>query len=165
MPQLHEVDKRIFTAPVHGRCVCPLTPVDSPATFCERHGIDKTGMERLYCRALLSSFLARESQGQPVGPGTALRGLLSRLGLQADKSCQCDKRAAQMDAWGLAGCLEHRAEIVAWLNEEAAKIRLPQKTRAGVKAIGLGLVINPLSPGEWLLDEALRRAERQADGS
>lgn len=163
MRALHEVDDRIFTALPHGRCVCPLTPVDAPASHCDRHGIDKTGMERLYCRVMISSFLACEPNRPTGGPGTALAGLLRDLGLRWAKSCQCDQRAAQMNAWGIDGCRERRAEIVVWLNESAAQATWRQVLSAGVSAAVIGLAINPLNPGESLLDEALKRAERQID--
>jgi len=160
LPPLHEIDERIFTAPPHGRCVCPFVSVDSPASPCERHGVGKTGVERLYCRVLISSFLAHESTAPKDGrPGTALAGLLKELGLKPVKSCNCDQRAAQMDAWGVAGCIEHRAEIVAWLNEQAAQATWGTALTVGMGAYLAGIAINPLSPGDALVDEALRRAE------
>lgn len=54
-------------------------------------------------------------------PGSRLKALLAGppFWIKGDAGCRCDERAAQMDRWGVAGCREHRDEIVGWLAERA----------------------------------------------
>ena len=61
---------------------------------------------------------------QPQGPGTELKKLLSWWFLP-DASCDCDARALQMNAWGVAGCHQNLETIVDWLLEAAAQRGLP----------------------------------------
>lgn len=60
-----------------------------------------------------------------AGPGTELKRLLSRLGIQAAGNCQCNARAAEMDRRGPDWCEQNIEEVVAWLGEEAGARRLP----------------------------------------
>lgn len=96
----------------------------------------------------------------PVGgPGTELKAVFAQLGVPA---CQaCHETAAQMDAWGVAGCKAHRGEIVAGLRERAEKISWWQKRKAEVNAVisGLAFRVNWLDPFPSLVDESIRRAE------
>jgi len=82
------------------------------------------------------------------GPGTELKKLLARLGINADeKGCQCKSRAAQMDRWGCDACMNRLDTIVGWLREEAARR-------------------NAWWPGNWagrlLVKRAIRSARRAA---
>ena len=64
--------------------------------------------------------------------GTALKALLSNLGLNADeKGCKCKSRAAHMDAAGCDWCEANEDTILGWLREEATKRRLPFVDLAG----------------------------------
>lgn len=70
----------------------------------------------------------------PFGPGSALKRLLGRLGIEATPNCSCNARAETMDAneaknpgW----CEAHLDEIVGWLREEAEKRGLPFIDAAG----------------------------------
>lgn len=54
------------------------------------------------------------------GAGTELKGLLGRLGIEATGNCQCNVRAAEMDARGVEWCAENVEVITGWLREEAA---------------------------------------------
>jgi hypothetical protein len=63
---------------------------------------------------------------------------------------------AKMDAWGPAGCREHRGEILAHLESAYSSTDWPTVLRAGTLAIAKGL---PLTI-EGLLAEAMRRAEQ-----
>ena len=78
---------------------------------------------------------------RPCLAGTALRSLLGRFGISAEKSgCQCKDRAAYMDS---AGCdwVEANVEtVVGWLREEATKRGLPF-----LDAVGLMLVKRAVS--------------------
>lgn len=96
---------------------------------------------------------------QPVyGPGTELKRLLHDLGFSMRESCGCNDRALRMNAWGIAGCRERRAEIEGWLREAAADVSIREKLTAGIYGILQG--INPLDPFPQLVDLAIERAER-----
>jgi hypothetical protein len=54
------------------------------------------------------------------GPGDYLHDtILYWVGESPTSDCQCNSRIVQMNAWGPAGCREHRDEIVDWLVDEA----------------------------------------------
>lgn len=63
-------------------------------------------------------------QIQPQGPGTELKKLLSWW-FEPNASCDCDTRAMQMNAWGVAGCRERSETIVDWLLSAASERGLP----------------------------------------
>lgn len=48
-------------------------------------------------------------------PGTELGLLIPEWVAKESKGCKCSDRAAQMDAWGVAGCIENREKIIGWL--------------------------------------------------
>lgn len=98
---------------------------------------------------------------QPAnGPGTELKRLIRELGITGNIGCGCESLAGAMDQWGVAGCAEHREEILARLRENAGKLSLWEKLRAAATAILAGLPIGT-DPAAALLDEALRRAEQR----
>jgi hypothetical protein len=66
-----------------------------------------------------------------AGPGTELKKLLSKIGINASPTCSCNSRAAKMDEWGPDVCGEKIDEIVGWLREEATKRKLPFVDIAG----------------------------------
>lgn len=39
-----------------------------------------------------------------MGPGTELKVIFAELGIYPRRQCDCNKRAEQMDAWGVGGC-------------------------------------------------------------
>jgi len=92
------------------------------------------------------------------GPGTELTALLASLGIAPLSNCPCKARACQMDAWGPAGCREHRAVIIGWLNESWNWKAAAGAARQAVVS-GLATRLNPLDPVGSLVDEAIRRAE------
>jgi len=113
------------------------------------------------CGAVLSVPLesgvniARECRPGPEhGPGTALKSILSELGIKPTKSCGCDAFASRMNIWGVAGCLEHREEIEAHLRTAHDSADLATKLRAGANAIAQG---KPLTLA-GLLDLAIERS-------
>jgi len=60
------------------------------------------------------------------GPGTELSKILSSIGINPKEcGCSCKSRAKKMDKEGIAWCEENIETIVTWLQEEAAKRRLP----------------------------------------
>lgn len=70
----------------------------------------------------------------PPGPGSALKRLLGRLGIEVTPTCSCTSRANLMDsneAREPGWCEAHLDEIVGWLREEAGKRGLPFLDAAG----------------------------------
>lgn len=100
-------------------------------------------------------------KGETRGPGTELKGLLAKLGF-AVGNCKCNQRAEEMNGWGPAGCRERRAEIVAWLKQEADQRRWTARLGAAFHAARrLMTFLNPLDPLGSLVDEAIRLAEEK----
>jgi len=66
-----------------------------------------------------------------AGPGTALKRLISTIGITATPNCSCNARAAEMDALGCDWCESNIDTIVGWLREEAEKRGLPFLDIAG----------------------------------
>jgi hypothetical protein len=106
------------------------------------------------------------------GPGSELKALLQSLRVDTSASCQCEARAAQMNAWGPGVCRVRREEIVAWLKKSYAKTSWPSVIRSARSAafgrIGISLAIAYARGGTvgvlgWLVDEAVRRAEAKVD--
>jgi glycosyltransferase involved in cell wall biosynthesis len=93
-----------------------------------------------------------------AGPGTELTAIFTELGITPKASCKCKAKAAQMDAWGIAGCREHRAEIMEWMREAYDTATWSEKATAAWNAMRKGL---PLTL-EGLLDLAIERAEAKA---
>lgn len=66
------------------------------------------------------------------GPGTELSKILSSIGINPkERGCSCKSRAKKMDKEGIAWCEENIETIVTWLQEEAARRRLPFLRAAG----------------------------------
>jgi hypothetical protein len=83
--------------------------------------------------------------GQPLtGPGGEVKAILAKFGIVASATCSCNARAAQMDAWGMAGCLKRIPEITGWLREEAEKRGLWFFAPAGVALILLAVSLAAL---------------------
>lgn len=56
------------------------------------------------------------------GPGDCLRRAIVRLvGQRPSGNCDCAKRIAKMNAWGVAKCRERISIIVGWLKKEARR--------------------------------------------
>lgn len=92
------------------------------------------------------------------GPGSELVSLICELGADPNNHCDCAAKAAQMNAWGVAGCREHRAEIVAWLWESAWKQWITTQASVAweMRQEPWFKLLDPLGS---LVDEAIRRAE------
>jgi len=58
-------------------------------------------------------------------PGTELKRLLAKLGIEAEAGCQCNAMAKRMDAGGPEWCLEHVDEILKVMRKEASWRGLP----------------------------------------
>jgi hypothetical protein len=99
----------------------------------------------------------------PVAPsvGTELTELFAEHGLEGKSTCGCKRWALRMDAWGLAGCRAHRAEILDHLREEYEHASWLDRMRAAGNAAlsGLAFKLDWSDPCPGLLDEAMRRTE------
>jgi hypothetical protein len=98
---------------------------------------------------------------QPIGgPGTELKKLLTELGTNLALNCGCNSYAAQMDQWGVDGCRERRAEVIAHLTNQWKNLGWWDKVRLGTRALVKGYA-SPSDPVGYLVDEAIRRAEKE----
>ncbi len=138
----------------------------SPAPDCEEMFMARAAMapELLAVQDATRKAVREAYAAKQVGPGTELSRLITELGLSAVKGCGCNAVAAKMNKWGVAGCEEHREEILAELRKNKAHLTWLETLKAGVKSLAAGLVLNPLDPAPGLLDEAIRRAS-QGTGS
>lgn len=95
------------------------------------------------------------------GPGTELKKLLMRLGIEEQPNCPCNARMLQMDYWGVQGCRDHLEEIIGWMNEAKGFLSPASFAAAAAKVATSRLVfrINPLDPIRGIVTEAIRRAE------
>lgn len=102
-----------------------------------------------------------------AGPGSELITLLKSLGLVESYGCGCKDKARQMDAWGIAGCREHAAEIAEWLRSGEEFVPAWAKTLAVARAFASGLVLSLRwsDPFGSLLREAIRRSEQTLRGT
>lgn len=116
-------------------------------------------------RKTLSDPAGKVQQKSPEppkeGPGTELKALLKSLGIEATEGCSCNKRMRLMDEWGVQGCRDRRAEIVAWLQEERDKRGWGAVLSAAVLGVSQGLWLNPFDLLGSLVDEAIKRAEKK----
>jgi len=80
---------------------------------------------------LAAKYNPQASQAIGTGPGSQLKRMLSKIGIQPSPGCQCNKRAVLMDSNGPDWCEEHLEEIVGWLREEAQRAHLPFVDLAG----------------------------------
>lgn len=74
--------------------------------------------------AIGTMVIRKCTAGVQAGPGTALAGMLSKLGYTASASCGCKSRMRKMDAMGPAWCEANLDMIVGWLREAAEKQKL-----------------------------------------
>src|SRR5688572_97818 len=92
----------------------------SPETTAEGCPTCKLFLGKFHAAWLPAEAPGAEARGPGAaagGPGTELKRLLAELFLVASPGCACNKKAMQMDAWGVAGCRERREEIVGWLRD------------------------------------------------
>lgn len=139
------------------RCECP---AGEAAHLCGRHGVVKTGVDRLRCRQL--PFFWRQWEAQNAGgrPGSELHELLQALGVEMPAECPCRDRIQQMDVWGAEGCRAKRAEIVEWLRESQREAGWLATLQAGLSAIRQPW-FRALDPLGSIVNEAIRRAEEK----
>jgi hypothetical protein len=92
-----------------------------------------------------------------TGPGNELAMMLHRI-RTGPIGPICNARRHQMNAWGPAGCREHREEILGWLRESYKRTPWQLKVMCGLQALARGL---PLTLA-GLLTLAIERAEGRA---
>lgn len=61
----------------------------------------------------------KRRKNREPGVGDYLAKDIHALGYRITKSCGCEDRIAQMNRWGIDGCIEHFDEIVGWLKSAA----------------------------------------------
>lgn len=95
------------------------------------------------------------------GPGTELKRIFADLGVTNFTDCNCDKKATQMDVWGVAGCRENFEVIRGWIDEAQKKASWSTKIDAAIAAAtnGIALQINPTNIAGSLVRLAIERAE------
>lgn len=91
------------------------------------------------------------------GPGTELAQLVHSLRV-GRFGFVCQMRAWRMNAWGVAGCQEHREEILGWLKQADGHVGIVDRAVCVFHAIRLGLHVRCSDRLGSLLDEALRRS-------
>ena len=101
-----------------------------------------------YPRVPKPGFMPPQQQAAPQppapthGPGTELKKLLKKVGIEATPNCSCNARARRMDeeeAREPGWCEAHLDEIVGWLREEATKRKLPFVDMAGRVLVRLAI--------------------------
>lgn len=108
----------------------------------------------------------KKSCCKPSGPGSELGALLKSLGIRGC-GLDCEGYSRKMDAWGPQGCREHRQEIIDRIKRKRAASTWANSVKAGLLAVvtGLAFRIDVDHPIEWLVDEAIRRAEEKQDAT
>ena len=69
------------------------------------------------------------------GPGTELKNILGKFGITASPQCSCTQRMKIMNDRGIEWCKDNIEYIVNWLEEEAAKRKLPFMRFIGRKLV------------------------------
>lgn len=94
--------EKAYAMPGAGKFRCPFSPTDAavPAP---------------------AKLIARVASG----PGTELKRLLARIGINHAPNCSCNARAQEMDQRGPDWCTANLDIILRWLQEEAQRQRKP----------------------------------------
>lgn len=79
----------------------------------------------LYNKEEAEKFLGKPEEPKGFGPGTELKKILKRFGIIAKPNCSCNKRANEMDEWGVELTIQRKDLVLSWLEEEAKKRKLP----------------------------------------
>lgn len=95
-----------------------------------------------------------------IGPGTALKQLLAKLGIAGHQGCGCTDFANQMDAWGADECEKRMDEVVGNLIRQRANLHTSEWPGIMAKVVTSGLVfkVNPLDPVRSLVSLAIANA-------
>lgn len=82
-------------------------------------------------RAVCGIDRSKKEEIPEGGVGTEVKKILSRIGITASPTCQCNARAKKMDYMGIKWSEENIDAIVGWLRDEAKTRRLPYSDFAG----------------------------------
>lgn len=96
---------------------------------CEVCGAQFVSDQRI--RAVCGIDRSKKEEIPEGGVGTEVKKILSRIGITASPTCQCNARAKKMDYMGIKWCEENIDAIVGWLRDEAKTRRLPYSDFAG----------------------------------
>lgn len=87
------------------------------------------------------------------GPGTELGRLIPDWLAKQSGGCKCSDHAAQMDAWGIDGCIENREIIIKWLLAEKSLLPFAlQIIPAAALRAGAGVMLDCAIHNAKLLD-------------
>ena len=73
------------------------------------------------------------------GPGSAIKMIISALGIPATSGCGCERFCRKMNAWGWVGCVKHRREIIQWFGAKAKESSI-DISPAGLRRIVLNAI-------------------------
>ena len=110
----------------------------------------------------------REHRKTTRGVGTHLKLLLKEFGISANLCGEgCGSFAAMMDGWGIEGCRKNREAILERLRQRYKETSWKTALNAAFQSVVTGNVwgMDVLNPIEWLVDEAIRRAEQEVSES
>lgn len=95
------------------------------------------------------------------GPGTELKALLAKIGINPKPTCPCNDTMKWMNQLGVEGCRTERMAIVNKLKAAAKNYSWTETINAASRAVvsGLAFSLNPLNPFPGLVEEAIRLAE------
>lgn len=115
--------------------------------------------------ARIQAMAAKPIRSKFAGPGTELRKLFASLGV-GPKGCGCPVTAARMDQHGPKWCRTNIDALCLEIASNASKWGkfddVTKLAEAGLKALELGIVIDPENPIASFVEEACRRAEAAA---
>jgi hypothetical protein len=97
-----------------------------------------------------------------TGPGKELHQMIEmELGFRKTEACGCGSMIATMNVWDVAGCREHRQEIVDWLRKAYANVSTAALLKAAARAVtsGLAFKLSVTDPFGSLVGLAIARAE------
>lgn len=111
-----------------------------------------------------SWHLVSDAAPRAPGVGDRLQLILAGLSIKKKGCGRCDEMIGRMNAWGVAGCREHRAEIAEHLKTAYEELTWSEWLLAIARAATNGLVlrINPFDRIGSLVDEAIRQFESEA---
>lgn len=132
---------------------------------------DPIARETTHPDVIAAKLGKKEEPAKPVipehGPGTELKEILKSIGIEASQNCSCNRRAAEMNVLGVAGCRAKKDEIVGWLREGAPKWSWTAKLSAAAMSVktGLAMKVNWLDPFPDLVELAITNAEMKENAS
>lgn len=119
----------------HGvKMLCIFERISEARVRCLRCGLEATAPPGVSVNDIKSGCGVAPATATTAGPGTELKKLLAKIGIQAGPDCKCNARARYMDemeAKEPGWCERNIEEIVGYLREAAADRGLPFLDVAG----------------------------------